>query len=330
MNSIETVIRKYISLGKPNSRGWFPTLCKVCNDHGHKGMRAAFRFDDNSCSYNCFNCGISDTFNVHSNTMHDKMANILSSFGIPEIEWQKIIFNNLGKEQTNTSIPTITDINPTPISLLPFFYPLIDDPDDDWCQYSIEYLANRQIDWKTHPFYCVKHTDHKTNKRWYGRLIIPIFDQTNQLVFYQGRDLTDMHIKKYLQPSVDRNNILYGYNNILTYSSEPIYVVEGWFDAILLNGVAVFGNKMSNNQILWLNKSNRPKVIIPDKYGSGKTLAEQGLKLGWKVALPDTGDCKDMNDAIVKYGLLYVLRSLEYNTFEGTIAQTQLNIYCKK
>lgn len=63
--------------------------------------------------------------------------------------------------------------------------------------------------------------------------------------------------------------------------------------------------------------------------GDGQDLALQGLKQGWKVATPDLGQCKDITEAIVKYGKLYVIKNIMENIYSGTTAETMLGLYCK-
>lgn len=328
MNLIRTIIEQHIRLDKPNQKGWYPVLCKVCNDHGKKGKRAAFLFTDHGCAYNCFNCGHDTIYDpsTDKNPSRD-LIKVFDAFNIPSSEWNKLSLDALVNKYETSDYKPVT-IEPQEISILPFFYPLTDDKNDDWCQYSIEYLSSRGIDWTTYPFYCVRKTNDFDNKKWYGRLIIPVYkDKT--LIFYQGRDLTDMHIKKYLSATTSRDNVLYGYNQ-LTYSTNPLYVTEGWFDAYLIHGVAIFGNKLTQQQIMWLNRTNRPKVVIPDRVGDGYLLAEQAIQLGWKVSTLDVNDTsKDISDSICKYGLLYTLKTIVDNTVEGDTAKVITNVYCQ-
>jgi DNA primase len=180
-----------------------------------------------------------------------------------------------------------------------------------------------------YPFYLCKKSTNPVISRWYGRLIIPLFKQ-GKLIFYQGRDLSGQRQAKYLSVENARDNVLYGYDNIYQKTDTPLYIVEGFFDAYVLNGVAVLGSKMTQNQIRWINQTHREKVIIPDRYGDGVLLAEQALELGWNVSTPDWGACKDVNDAVMKYGLLYTLHSIKENTCSGFKAHAQISIYCKK
>ena len=70
-------------------------------------------------------------------------------------------------------------------------------------------------------------------RKWLKRIIIPMYKNSN-LIFYQGRDLSGTAQKKYQSPSTDAAKVLYGFDNLHNYKvNEPLYVVEGWFDAFL-------------------------------------------------------------------------------------------------
>lgn len=331
--TLESVIRQYIHFSpRPNGRGFFPVLCKVCNDHGKKGKRAGFKFDGEAVGYNCFNCGHSAVFDPSEHkSMPEKMKTVLEAFGIPDVDWAPVLFKSLG---TSSSTPhprgvALADIEPSEIKFPPYFYKLTDDPNDEWAQCAIDYLTNdRMIDWTKYPFYLVRKSKQSDNDRWYGRLIIPLY-KDNKLIFWQGRDLTGLHQKKYLSPDVPRDRVLGGYDKLHEYTQDPLYIVEGWFDAYWLNGVSVLGNKMTPEQIRWISKSTRPKVVIPDRTGDGQLLANQALSLGWSISLPDTGSEKDINDAVKRYGHLYVLKTVKDNIISGFEAEVRLKLYCK-
>jgi hypothetical protein len=252
------------------------------------------------------------------------MLEVFAAFGIPDSDWNAVIFQNLGRTQGihDTNQKQYVSIEPDAIELPDHFTPL-GDAIDDVADYAKEYLAERGIDWQTYRFYV------SNEQKWYGRLIIPIF-KDSKVIYYQGRDLTGLRNQKYLSPSINREKVIYGYENLHTNVDEPLYVVEGFFDAFLLNGVALFGNKISDAQIKWLNQSRRPKVIIPDKFGDGHLLAKQAIELEWSVATPDAAECKDISDVVKKYGMLYTLKTIHDNTHEGFSASANVAMYCKK
>jgi hypothetical protein len=337
--TLQEVIRQHISLpNRPNGRGFYSVLCKVCNDHGKKGKRAGFKFEDKAVGYNCFNCGHGAGYDPEKHeSMPRDMVTVLEAFGIPEVDWQVVLFDALAsREAGETAVKSSTFVNlePDELTFPPFFYPLTDDPADDFAQYAIEYLTSRNVDWKCQPFYLVGKMDHPDNERWYGRLIIPVY-KGKKLIFWQGRDLTDLHIKKYLSPNVPKENVLFGYDQIDRYTDEPLYILEGWFDAYHLDGVAVFGSKMTPNQVKILSRSTRPKVVIPDRFGDGQLLAIQALELGWSVSTPQIEPCKDVDAAVSKYGKLYTQMTIVQHTHHADFdddhfqARAALGVYCE-
>lgn len=329
--SFEELIRSHIPLSKrPNSHGWWGVLCKVCNDHGKKGKRAGFKFDVDSAAYNCFNCGHAAVYHYSNKHFSREMTTVLDAFDVPVTERNKVLFAALSDTSNTQQQQKRVNIQPAVLSLPPYITPLDGINGDVVDQYACEYLLNeRGIQWDKSPFYIGrKHSDPQSAK-WFARLILPVY-KDNQLIFYTGRDLTGTRPKKYMSPDVPRDNVMYGFNEIARDTTEPLYVVEGWFDAYHINGVAVFGNKMTTNQMTWLNRCHRPKVIIPDRQGDGYLLAEQALTHGWSVSTPDIGECKDVNDAIMKYGLVYTLMTIKKNTFSGFEGQVHVNTYCKK
>jgi hypothetical protein len=337
--TLQQVIQQHINLPtRPNGRGFYSILCKVCNDHGKKGKRAGFKFENKTVGYNCFNCGHGAGYDPDKHeTMPRDMITVLEAFGIPEIDWQVVLFDALASREAGTTgdkTVEFVSLEPDELTMPPFFYRLTDDPNDDFAQYGIQYLTSRNIDWKSQPFYLVRKIDHPDNERWYGRLIIPVY-KGKTLIFWQGRDLTDLHVKKYLSPNVPKENVLFGYDQLDRYTTEPLYILEGWFDAYHLDGIAVFGSKMTPNQVKIINRSPRPKVVVPDRAGDGQLLALQALELGWSISTPQIEPCKDVDAAISKYGKLYTQMSIVQHTHQADLeddhfnARAALGVYCE-
>lgn len=337
---LEQVIKQYINLPPQTSgTGWLPVLCKVCNDSGRKGARAGFKFDTGGVvGYHCFNCSHKAKYDpAVSRSLSKAMTEILTAFNVPKEEIDKLnleAFKPRDLVLNTTAKVEVTSIEPMPVPLPCHFYALAEAPTNDvWAKIACDYLEHdRGVDPKSYPFHLAHKTGDPELDRWFGRVIIPVF-KNNQLIFYIGRDLTGKKQKKYLSPSYTKEKIIYGFGELFRQTDEPLYIVEGWFDAYAIDGVAILGNEISAPQATWLNKSNRKKVYIPDRLGNGRQTALQALGLGWSIATPGintwTDEIKDMNDAVKKYGKMFVMKSLAETTAAGFTAEINLGMYCK-
>lgn len=337
--SLEQLIRQYVQLPTvPSGTGWYPTL-HVC-DHGKKGPRAGFKFDNNTVAFHCFNCGLAAVYDPEQRgregqpLISKKMQQVLEDYNIPQDEWQQVLFSALKTQDAGIATQQIgkpvQSIEPMEIPLPETFYLLSEaDEDDKWAMIARYYLEDRSIDPSSYPFMLSKKTDIPHLKKWFGRVIIPIY-KDGKLIFYTGRDLTEKAVKKYESPAVSRDRVIYGFDKLFENSDLPLYIVEGWFDAFVIDGIAIFGNEISSTKIKWLNRSRRKKVYIPDQFGDGFRAAKQAIDAGWSVSTPDFGDCKDVSAAVQKYGKLYVLQTLAQHTASGFEAELNARMYCKK
>lgn len=319
---LETIIRQYVRLSQhPNSSGWFACVHKGC-DHGRKGNRAGFRFDGDGAIFRCFNCNTTTGYNPQEHkSMPKRMAEVLADFGISENDYNQVIFDHLGKQTGRVVQEVKLELEPPEIQLPPNSYKLGSKKNDTWSTIAEEYLEiDRQFDPHAYPFYLSE------DKKWRTRLIIPIY-KDKKLIYYIGRDLTNnKNTIKYLSAPVPKTNVLYGFEQLNVYSDSPLYVTEGFFDAFALNGVCVFGNELTKQQIQLLNMCPRPKVVVPDRFGNGKKLAQSALKCNWAISLPEIGDCKDIDEAIRKYGRVFVLQSIVEKTMVGFEAEVAIGV----
>lgn len=330
--TLKQVVQQNIKLpNRPNSNGWYPVICKVCNDHGRKGPRAAFMFDQEKVAYHCFNCSHAAVYDPSEHrSLSDSMITVLESFEVPEDQWHQVILSAIEARDKYgvraASAKVEKSFEPSSIVIPDFFVPLEDEPE---MEQAIDYLEERGILYKDYSFLFPKFSNDSDYEKWKGRIIIPIY-KGNTVVFYVGRDFTKTQNRKYLNPPIDRENIVYGFDQLDKDTKLPLYIVEGWFDAFVVDGVAVFGNRMTDGQIHWINQSERRKIVIPDRWGNGHLLAKQAIKLGWSVSTPEIGSCKDLNEAFVKYGKMYLLKTIAENEATGFIAETNISIYCRK
>lgn len=339
MTDLEILIKNHIHFNHPpNADGWLPILCKVCNDHGHKGMRGGFLFTSDAVMYHCFNCAHKAGYSSNqTEPLSKKMLTVLKAFSVPDEEIQQLNFQilqradslgfNANKKQERALRTEVQEVH-LPKTCIP-----LKDVDDTnvWKQIAELYLKEiRGIDPTSYPFLLsLKEFDttNKTNEKWDKRLIIPCY-KNDKLIYYEGRDLTQKAKKKYVGAEVPKSNMMYGFDKLHIDHKKPLFVVEGFFDAFVIDGVAVFGNVIYKEVLYYLNSSPRTKIVIPDRYGDGYKLAEQALNQGWKISTPKIGNCKDINEAVLKYGKLYVIKSIMENIHEGFNAQLNLQFYC--
>lgn len=337
-STLEQIIRQYVYLPSiPNAKGWYPCVHAGGCDRGHKGPRAAFNFSDQTIAFHCFNCGVKTVYDPSAhNNIPQKMKDVLNDFGVPEDEWREVQFHSLQSTQSQNkkvNKPKPRNIEPTRLQIPePFYYINNASNNDRWAVVAREYLIHeRNVDPDSYPFMlCSIKADNRFYYQWKKRLIIPIF-KDGEVIFWQGRSLHDTITPKYKSPSVPKEKVLYGFDRLFEQHTKPLFVVEGWFDAFKINGVAILGNELSTEQTIWLNKTNRPKVYIPDRHSSGRDIADKCLQRGWSISTPDIGDCKDLSDAVDRYGLLYIVKSIMENIYDNSdplTTETALTFYC--
>lgn len=331
MNDLQEIIRTYIPLGDATPSGWHPVRCLVCNDHANK-RRGGFKFEGDTVGYHCFNCPARGNYDPNFK-MSDAMKDILAAFGIPEEDLNGIILQDLAKRKGVKTPETKSEsvFYPKEIQLPSYFVPLQNNPNDSVSVMAERHLQQfRAMSLKDYQFYTGANDGSKESKQWVARLIVPFFHQ-GKIIFYQGRDLLDSESRqKYLSASIPKGNVMYGMDEIHRNTDDPLYVVEGFFDAYHLNGVAVLGNELSPEQIKILNRTPRKKIALPDRKGDGHLLAIHALRQGWHVGMPEIGGCKDICEAVVEYGKLYVMQSIIENTFSGVQAEVAIRLFCER
>ena len=87
-----------------------------------------------------------------------------------------------------------------------------------------------------------------------------------------------------------------------------VFVVEGQFDAYAVGGVGLLTNEIAQQQAHIINQLGKEVIVIPDQDKAGLMLIKQAIDYDWAVAFPNWGDVvKDVADAVLKYGKLFVI-----------------------
>lgn len=90
--------------------------------------------------------------------------------------------------------------------------------------------------------------------------------------------------------------------------SKYVFVVEGQFDALAVDGVGLLTNEIAQQQAHIINQLGKEVIVIPDQDKAGLMLIKQAIDYDWAVAFPTwDADVKDVADAVQRYGKLFVI-----------------------
>ena len=290
---------------KTNSSGWTSFDAPCCVHNGEtpdRKQRGGFKFSsDADWSYHCFNCGYTASFTLGYPVSY-KAQRLLKWMGVPEIEVQRLTLESLKHKDVNQLLRERREQEPQ-INFLSIDLPttarLIEDTDVEL----LKYLRSRGIDPWAYPYMI------DTEQTRLG-ILIP-YTYNNKVVGWTTRFLDDRK-PKYLNNCSAAG---YVFGTDLQHDDWQIAIaVEGQFDALSIDGVAVTTNRISDTQAAVLRQLNREIVVVPDQDRAGLELVADAVKYGFSVSIPEWGaDVKDVNDAVRRYGKLATLISIIKN-----------------
>jgi hypothetical protein len=299
------LITTRIGLGARKPNGWYPCRCLICNDYQERG---GFKQDGDEVRWKCFNCGSRFKYTEHSGKLYSDAKQVLYSFGVTSNELDEVLgstFFNKGEAKAEISEETLKPKFSlfTPEIELPPSSHLLGAPIKDELQNPlIEYMVQRKLD-------PIKLNAHfSLDPKFLGRIIVPCYRDT-KVIFWQARTIFKDVNPRYLSPSVVKEAVLWGYDNIWRRYDTPLFITEGIFDAHHLDGVALLGSELTAAKLEVLNRTKRRKVVVVDRNMNGKKLAEVALTNGWEITFPPEGT-SDTNDSVQKHGLAYTMWTL--------------------
>ena len=155
-------------------------------------------------------------------------------------------------------------------------------------------------------------------------IVIP-FTHDNQVVGHTTRFLDDRQPRyiQDIQPGYVFGTDLQGANWQLAI------VVEGVFDALSINGLAVLHAEINEAQARLIRSLGRDVVVVPDQDEAGMKLVDRAVELGWAVSMPDWPEgVKDVNDAVIRWGklatLITIMQSKETSKIKIELRKKQL------
>jgi hypothetical protein len=321
MNLIQASVQTFLPpKRKSTPSGWISFNAVCCHHNGDSPdtrKRGGVLFNEDGFQYHCFNCGFKAGW-TPGRLLSKNTKNLFQWMGMPTDEINKLNLEALrNKEDIPKAVKTfnfdlqekeLPEDSESIISWARDLSRLSSELRDKF--YSIvEYVDNRGFDPYDERFYWSPAPGYA------DRVLISFF-QDGKIVGYTGRKITEGK-PKYLTDA--QPGYVFNIDN-QTEDREYLIVVEGQFDAIAVDGVAIMSNDPNPTQIARINQLGKKVIVVPDRDKPGAKMIETALANNWSVSIPDwEDDVKDCADAMKRYGRLYTLFTILENREDSEI-----------
>jgi len=302
MNSIQqTVMDALPGKQKRTTNGWISFNAVCCHHNGEsmdKRSRGGVITNGDAVSYHCFNCNFKTGWQPGRHISF-KMRKLLTWLNVDENTRQMLNIEALRIK--DTVVVDSVEEEKFEIKFKP--RPLPDNTVElaEAPQHIQDYVAQRGLDSAR-----LLYSDTKPAGMW-KRFIIPC-TYKNKLIGYTART-TDENSKPKYHNSYDTGYV-YGMDDQLA-NAKFVIVTEGILDAMSIGGVGILSNNASETQAEIIDTLAREVILVPDRDSAGQRLIDDALEYGWSVSFPEwERDVKDINDAVVRYGKLFTLKSI--------------------
>ena len=308
--------------------------CPLCTLRGqarpdHR-MRCGVKiFGDGSMKVNCFNCKLATKWEP-GDYLPQKIKLLLTHLGCTDrdVLFAHKVCHQLANSFTKKEKVSLATFNPSFIEKelpsgakeISYWLNLIESdiefPNMENFANVYEYALSRgvQCDYHWSPDWKLKN-----------RLIIP-FTYKGMIVGYVGRSCDPTDTNRYYADT--QPNYIFGNENFIRQDRRIVIVTEGVFDGLSVNGASMLGAKMTEEQAIWLKESNKRVIILPDLQKSGLPLVDAANEYGFEVSIPNWEyGIKDANQAFLKYGKLWTIKSIVDNS---TTNRMKINFLSKK
>ena len=299
--------------------GWISGNSPCCHHRGetrdtrHRG--GIKKEPDGSVIFNCFNCKFTASWKP-GRKLSQKMQLLLGWVGVPQDQIRDLAFKMWAAAQRGDTYSTESnefmpwtekfETVKLPSGAKPLSY-WIENPSDKFIKV-LEYFSMRD------PKLIMRYDFYYSENMAFSKSFIIPFHYNGKIVGYASRRIQGVG-PKYLVTKP--KNFLFN-ADILQHDRKVVIVVEGILDAVNIDGISPLGSTLSEDQVAWLNNSDKEIILVPDLDSAGKTLIDVALKNKWSVSIPQTSgpnkmwdtDIKDVSDAVARYGIMYTMHSI--------------------
>lgn len=309
---VETVLTFLPPKRKTTPSGWTSFNAPCCHHNGHTAdtrQRGGVIKNDSGISYHCFNCGFKASWQPGRNFSH-KMRKFLQWLGAPDDVITKVALEvmreNEGFEAKHSiaQLPTFNTV-PLPVDAISIASVVDSNEINEHLYKVLEYMASRNLNLDDTEYYWSPSLGYR------DRLIIPFYYE-GRIVGWTARSVLSDKKPKYL--SEQQPGYVFGLDE-QRHTKVFCIVCEGPIDALHIEGVALLGSEVKDQQAMLINRLSKDVIVVPDRDEAGKKLVEQAIELGWSVSMPDwDNDINDIGDAVTRHGRLYTLYKIVSNT----------------
>jgi hypothetical protein len=322
LNIISDFIKSILPAKKKTTpSGWTSFNAPCCHHNGEtadtRGRGGLTANPDGSVSYHCFNCNFKASYQPGRHLTF-KFRKLLKWLGADDTDIKRLVIEAIRvrelvapeavkAEAEEEKIEfKVRDLPEGAISFQQFIsFHILDNFQNvpGLLDSAVNYIKERKIDHTKYDFYWTDSTEHSLHQR----VIIPCIWQ-GRTIGYTSRAFVDGVKPKYY--SHYEPNFVFNMNNQLP-DSKFVIVCEGPFDAMSIDGVAVLNNECNETQADIIESLGREVIVVADKDRAGAKMINNAIEYGWSVSFPVWLEtCKDINEAVVKYGKLFVLKSI--------------------
>lgn len=301
----ETVLTYIPPKRKKTPSGWISFNAPCCQHNGQTvdtRQRGGIIQEGDNISYHCFNCGFKASWQPGRNLSY-KFRNLLKWMNAPDDIINKLALQVMQENEGVQVKKQLVDLpefatvplpdNAIEVSSIVNF--------DKHSTSVLEYMASRNLN-----IYDTKYF-WSSNLGYRDRLIIPFYYE-KRIVGWTARTVLNNKMPKYL--SEQQPGFVF---NLDEQRPQKVFVIvcEGPIDAIHVDGVALLGSEVKDQQAMLINRLNKDVIVVPDRDEAGSKLVQEAIELGWGVSMPDWDDnINDIGEAVNKHGRLYALHKI--------------------